>query len=101
MLEPASRECGWAPLANYPPLLLHCICLLSAPLLVQAEPETGPGWFLQRYFVCDEYWRRPQPSSSSGGSSSSSASSSGSSSSNSEGAGPIFFYVGNEADVEL
>ncbi|CAK4657631.1 unnamed protein product [Aphanomyces euteiches] len=37
----------------------------------EAIPET----YKQRYFICDEFWTKP--------------------------GGPIFFYVGNEADVEL
>ncbi len=41
--------------------------------------EGIPSTFLMRYFVCDTYWE-PGP----------------------DGAmGPIFFYFGNEADVEL
>jgi hypothetical protein len=39
----------------------------------------GPQHWQQRYFVCDEYWK---PSST-------------------EDVGPIFFYCGNEANVEL
>jgi lysosomal Pro-X carboxypeptidase len=47
--------------------------------LPQATPEKGDGWFLQRYFFCDEHWAREDDGSR----------------------GPIFFYVGNEADVTL
>ncbi|KAF0769049.1 hypothetical protein AaE_002727, partial [Aphanomyces astaci] len=38
--------------------------------------EAIPDTYSQRYFVCDEFWQQSS-------------------------AGPIFFYVGNEADVEL
>jgi len=44
-----------------------------------AEPEKGRGWFLQRYFFCDEHWAPTDDGRR----------------------GPIFFYVGNEADVTL
>ena len=40
----------------------------------QASPPEGVVSFRQRYFLCDEHWRKD---------------------------GPIFFYVGNEADVTL
>jgi hypothetical protein len=59
---------------------------LTAPTFLlhawhQGTPEDGsPGYFLQRVFVCAEYWRA-EPSSGT--------------------LGPIFFYLGNEADVTL
>ena len=58
------------------------------PMALQAKPEAGPGWFLQRYYVCDEHWSRPDPASSGAAPGASEP-------------GPIFFYVGNEADVTL
>lgn len=46
----------------------------------QARPEGhSSGYFLQRVFVCDQHWR-PAPNGA---------------------LGPIFFYLGNEADVTL
>eukprot|EP00878_Enallax_costatus_P010690 GHUV01011166.1.p1 GENE.GHUV01011166.1~~GHUV01011166.1.p1 ORF type:complete len:391 (+),score=98.94 GHUV01011166.1:394-1566(+) len=44
-----------------------------------AQPSDGPSWFMQRIFICDEYWR-PAPNGA---------------------RGPIFLYLGNEADVTL
>ena len=57
-----------------------------APDALQAKPEHGSGTFQQRYFFCDTFWHRP----------------SGSNGADGKGPkGPIFFYVGNEADVQL
>jgi lysosomal Pro-X carboxypeptidase len=53
--------------------------MCAVPLLLQREPEDGTSTFQQRVFICDEFWQ-PDP----------------------EGVlGPIFFYLGNEADVTL
>ena len=46
--------------------------------MLQASPPEGRDTFKQRYFVCDKHWIDQ------GGRK-----------------GPIFFYVGNEADVTL
>ncbi|GFR51787.1 hypothetical protein Agub_g14244, partial [Astrephomene gubernaculifera] len=48
----------------------------------QVPPAGGQTTFLQRYFVCSNHWQRRGPDGE------------GSS-------GPIFFYLGNEADVTL
>jgi lysosomal Pro-X carboxypeptidase len=49
-------------------------------LLQQAQPEGhSSGTFLQRVFVCSQHWT-PAPDGT---------------------LGPIFFYLGNEADVTL
>ena len=44
---------------------------------------SGPQHWQQRYFVCQEHWRKPSTSAADGD------------------VGPIFFYAGNEANVEL
>lgn len=44
-------------------------------------PPGTPKSFKQRYFINDQYWRKPDATG--------------------KGAGPIFFYCGNEANVEL
>mmetsp|Transcript_8280 Transcript_8280/g.34770 ORF Transcript_8280/g.34770 Transcript_8280/m.34770 type:complete len:540 (+) Transcript_8280:65-1684(+) len=44
------------------------------------EPPGGSYTYQQRYYVCDDYWRRANST---------------------HGNGPIFFYTGNEADVTL
>ena len=46
---------------------------------MQAAPPYNKTTFRQRYFLCDEHWERRSDGSR----------------------GPIFFYVGNEADVTL
>jgi len=50
-----------------------CDCTLQARHSVE-EAEHATRRYMQRYFVCDKYWERD---------------------------GPIFFYLGNEADVLL
>jgi hypothetical protein len=50
-----------------------------AAALLQREPEDGISTFQQRVFICDEFWK-PAPN---------------------KALGPIFFYLGNEADVTL
>ena len=51
----------------------------EADVEMQATPPEHRTTFQQRYFVCDEDWKT-----------------------NADGSkGPIFFYVGNEADVTL
>ena len=46
---------------------------------MQAEPDGGIWTYQQRYFLCEDSWARYQDGSK----------------------GPIFFYMGNEADVTL
>lgn len=46
---------------------------------VQATPPENRTTFKQRYFLCDEHWKSHMDGTR----------------------GPIFFYVGNEADVTL
>lgn len=48
---------------------------------LQATPAGGRFTYEQRYYVCDEFWRHSLDMSTS--------------------KRPIFFYVGNEADVTL
>ena len=49
--------------------------------LLQAIPVGGSFTYQQRYYTCDEHWHKG-PSAA-------------------KATGPIFFYVGNEADVTL
>ncbi len=53
--------------------------LTTHVLRIQATPPEHRTTFQQRYFVCDEDWKTQADGSK----------------------GPIFFYVGNEADVTL
>ena len=58
---------------------LDCHTLISSKTpSLQAAPPEGKTTFEERYFVCDKHWHAD------GGQK-----------------GPIFFYVGNEADVTL
>lgn len=59
-------------------LAIHALHRCCAALL-QREPENGTSTFQQRVFICDEFWQ-PAPN---------------------RALGPIFFYLGNEADVTL
>ena len=51
--------------------------------------ENVPATYQQRFFVHDSYWRRPSASGNAGASAAGAP------------PGPIFFYTGNEANVEL
>ena len=71
----------WITSAGYAPLSLisvvphtNHLCEHTHLSAWQASPPEGVVSFRQRYFLCDEHWRK---------------------------GGPIFFYVGNEADVTL
>ena len=48
---------------------------------LQVPPPDGKTTYKQRYYVCDKHWRKQATSGTD--------------------KGPIFFYVGNEADVTL
>ncbi len=58
----------------------HCSCVsMSLSSCARTQARDGPGTFSLRYFLCDAHWRATP-----------------------DGApGPVFFYAGNEADVEL
>ena len=78
------------PIVQYTCDESHCSVLEGAHLAtssaqpemnmhVQAAPPENKTTFRQRYFLCDEHWEKHSDGSR----------------------GPIFFYVGNEADVTL
>lgn len=48
---------------------------------MQVPPPDGKTTYKQRYYICDKYWHKKAISGLA--------------------KGPIFFYVGNEADVTL
>jgi len=54
---------------------------LPTCLFLQVPPPDGKSTYKQRFYVCDKYWHTSAASDT--------------------GKGPIFFYVGNEADVTL
>lgn len=62
------------------PCETHTALPLPCAHLCQGKQDKSlPDHFPQRYFLCDHYWRPADDGSN----------------------GPIFFYFGNEADVEL
>ncbi|WIA14666.1 hypothetical protein OEZ85_003168 [Tetradesmus obliquus] len=69
-------------LSEQPDLVSRCTLLWRNATLdhfTWREPENGTSTFQQRVFICDEFWQ-PAPN---------------------RALGPIFFYLGNEADVTL
>lgn len=59
----------------------------AAGRLLLKKHHSHDDTFQQRYFVCDGHWRRPQQAADGAAATAP--------------AGPIFFYLGNEADVLL
>ena len=59
----------------------YCDLETTASLLMQAPPPDDVTTYKQRYFVCDKFWHKESLLGSK--------------------KGPIFFYLGNEADVTL
>jgi len=67
--------------------------------------ESTTDTFLQRYFICDEDWKRATPSTSANANANSNSikdeDTTAANSKTTTQSGPIFFYLGNEANVEL
>lgn len=57
----------------------ECEKILKSMGMTQATPPENRTSFMQRYFLCDDHWKSHKDGTR----------------------GPIFFYVGNEADVTL